>query len=113
MEQFNLEDQRHVRWDVAARSIFAICKLGGNEHFRLLADRHLRDGLIPPLDDLASAESEREAVVRIEHFAAHKVAFVIDSDWLQQLWLGAVAGSNDFFHKCLLVDDDDDKMRQK
>src|SRR5207344_268206 len=65
LQQFDLELQRRVRWDVLAGTVRAIPHGGRDDELPDAADPHALDALIPPIDDFTLAERELERLAVI------------------------------------------------
>src|SRR5262249_13401718 len=61
----DVEHERGVRRNRAARAARTVAELRGNDERPLPADLHPRDALIPPLNHAARAEAERKRVVAV------------------------------------------------
>src|SRR6266700_1391793 len=66
VEQFDVEDQRGIRRDDAARAARAIAELGRDDEGALAADLHGGDALIPTADDLTLADGKLERLTAVE-----------------------------------------------
>jgi hypothetical protein len=55
-EQFDVENQRGIRADLAARTALAIGQVRGNKELPLRSYRHELQGFRPSLDDLTDRE---------------------------------------------------------
>lgn len=65
LKQVNHEDQRLARLDDTAGATIAVGEVGGNEQLPATADLHTLHALVPALDDLADAQSERQRLTAV------------------------------------------------
>src|SRR5262249_42586897 len=66
VEQLDLEEERRVRRNHAARSARDVTEIRRNQERTLAADLHRRDALVPSLDHAALPDRERERRSAIE-----------------------------------------------
>src|SRR5688572_25684023 len=66
LQQFDVEHQRRVRRDHASSATRAVAELGRDDQRALAADLHAGDALVPALDHLLRAETEREGLAAIQ-----------------------------------------------
>src|SRR6185437_8562837 len=115
VEQFDVEDQRRVRRNHAARTARTVAKLRWNHERALAAHLHAGHALVPPLDHAAGAERKAErraAIARTVELGAVRIGLrriveptrvvhynrmawrgfgalaVLDIDLLQIFWCG-------------------------
>jgi hypothetical protein len=99
-EQLDLEHQRRIRRDHAARAARAIREVRRNGELALAADFHAGDALVPASDHLPPAEAEFERIVaidaRVELLAVGEPAGVMQGDVVTRCGDRAVAADEVF-----------------
>src|SRR4051794_6141581 len=76
VEKLDVEQQRRVWRNHAARTACAIAHVGWNCQRALAADLHARNAFIPSTNHFAAAETERERLVAVSR-AVELIAFVV------------------------------------
>src|SRR5688572_27955405 len=94
-QQFDLEDQVRVRWNVRRRTHRPITEATRDKQLALTPDFHAHQSLVPALDDLADADLEinwlASSIRAVKFFAVFQSADIIDRDGLSRLWTRAIA----------------------
>lgn len=104
-DELDVKDKGVLGGDVWGVPTLAIGVAGGDVEGGLLAHSHGGDALVPAADDLADADGELKAVVRVETLAGGEIAVVVDLDGvaLCRLLGGVCGGGGDDLHEAILV----------
>ena len=94
-EKLDVEDERGVRGNHAARAAFAVAHVRRNREGALAARPHAGEALFPPLNHAAFAEREGEGLTardaRIKDGAVFELARIVNGDAHAGLGFDAVA----------------------
>lgn len=104
-DKFDIKDKGILGGDIRWVAALAVGVVGRDVKSGLLANSHGRHALVPAADDLAHADGELKAVVRVEALPGGKVAVVVDLDEvaLRRLFGVGGGGGGDDLLKALLV----------
>ena len=98
--QLNVEDEGCIWRNDISNALLAICEAGRACKLNLVTNLHLRDSLIPSLDDLTRAECEGKLFSTgpggIEHLAVGKGTSIVDADLAPSGW-NCSSSSLDYF----------------
>lgn len=104
-DELDIEDKGVLGGDIRGEPALAVGVARGDVEGGLLAHGHGGDALVPAADDLAHADGELEAVVRVEALAGGEVPVVVDLHGVAGGGLlgGVRGGGRDHLHEALLV----------
>lgn len=104
-DELDVEDKGVLGGDIRGESALAVGIAGRDVEGGLLAHSHGGDALVPAADDLAHADGELEAVIRVETLAGGEVPVVVDLHGVAGGGLlgGVRCGGGDHLHETLLV----------